>query len=238
MGRIAMLVLSTILSGLLVVGLLGPVENFADPTHVPADPQKRPVRGDTAAQTPCELQLPAAIPGTSLIAEYMVSYEGPFIEDRSDAPVKEVAALVLRNTGDQLVTLADVTVKRAGEQYHFSATYILPGMSVMVLEASASAYFRDGITDLSGTEKTEPYLPSAFQTLALQHTDLACISVTNLSDTAMKEITLYHKNYLPEGIYVGGITYETVIETIPPNGTITVFPEHYAQGYSQIFYVK
>lgn len=238
MGRIAMLVLSTILSGLLVTGLLGLTERFADSTHVSVDTKNRPVRGNTAVQTACELRLPAAIPGTSLIAEYMVCYEGPFIEDRSDAPVVDVAALVLRNAGDQLVTRADVTVERAGEQYHFSATYILPGMSVMVLEASGADYFRDGITTLSGAEKTEPYLPAVFRALELQHKDLACITVTNLSDREMKNLILYHKTYLPDGTLVGGITYKTEIEALPPDGTVTIYPEHYAKDYSQIFYAQ
>lgn len=237
MGRIVMLVLSAVLSGLLVTGLLGLTERFSGSTLVD-EARNKPLSGNMEAQTPCEISLPAAIPGTSLIAEYLVCYDGPFIEDRSDAPVANAAALVLRNAGDQLVKRADVIVDRAGEQYHFSATYILPGMSVMVLEASGADYFRDGITELSGTDELQPYLPSAFQTLALQHTDLACITVTNLSDTEMKKIILYHKNYLPNGTYVGGITYETIIASLPPNGTATVFPEHYAEGYSKVFYVQ
>ena len=231
-----MLVLSALLSGLLVTGLLRMTEHFADEDHMISDERNRPLHGTTAAQAVCELSLPAAVPGTSLMAEYLVSYEGPFIEDRSDAPVKNVAALVLRNTGDRLVTRAEITVDRSGEQYHFLATYILPGMSVMVLEASGADFFRDGILGLSGWEETQPYLPSAFQSLGLEHTDLAAITVTNRSDAAINEITLYHKNYLPNGIYVGGITYETVIEYLPSKGAVTVYPEHYAQGYSQIFY--
>jgi len=64
--------------------------------------------------------------------------------------------------------------------------------------------------------------------------DMGTVAVTNVGQTAITDVRLLHKNWLPDSeIYVGGITYETRIDRIEPGKTIFLQPEHYAYGYSK-----
>lgn len=239
MGRIVSLVLGLVFSCLLVTGLLSRTDGFALNIPTDAAAQIPPLSATTEPLSSLEvMQLPAPIPGTGLIAERMVSYEGPFIEDGSDTPVANVAALVIRNAGECGIEEATVVVERAGERYEFNLTYILPGMSVMVLEATAAPYFRDGITGISGWESVIDKNSNSISCLQLEAVDMGHVAVTNRTSDTMENIILYHKNYLPDGTFVGGITYQTPIGTLEPGQTETVFPEHYADGYSKIFYAE
>ena len=237
MGRILTLVVTAVLSCLLVTGLVeltGDISENGNVFEVPAKAALGAAAGTEARQ----ITLPAQIPGTSLVAEQLVCYEGPMLEDRSDEPIGPALALLIRNSGTLPILKAEVTLDRAGEHYIFRAGYLLPGMSVMVIEASAADYFQNGIESLAGWEQIMESAQNRLDGLRLTHVGMACIEVQNLTDTSMENITLYHRNYLPEGIFVGGITYETQIPCLLPGEAVCIYPEHYAEGYSQIFYAK
>ena len=236
MGRIVVLLLSFGLSCLLVTGLLDLTEGILPDAPGASAAQSTADSAGTGLQEGDEtLVLPAQVPGTSLIAERLVCYEGPFMEDGSDGPVVNTAALVIRNAGHSAIRAASVTLERAGERYVFDLTYLLPGMSVMVQEASAVPYFRDGITAITGWAQTMEESPGALSGLELVPLDMGSLSVTNRTGEMLENILLLHKNYLPDGTFVGGITYETPIAALAPGQTQIIFPEHYAQGYSKIF---
>lgn len=233
-----MLIMGLGVSFLLVTGLLRLTGEFdhsspADihPAIVPQKTLTEPL-GESV-----ELQLPARIPGTDLVAERLVNYEGPFIEDGSDTPVSNIAALIIRNIGTNSIREGSVTVSRGEKYYVFAFSYILPGMSVMVLESSAAPCFQDGITQISGW--TNPLDKSCrISDLSFNALDMGRLTVTNLSENPLENIRLYHKNILQDGTYVGGVTYCTAIEILLPGETIAILPDHYADGYSKIFYAE
>lgn len=239
MGRIVVLVLSFGLSCLLLAGLLGFTEPFVpeQPTDTPAENLAQ-ILDNGLQENPEPIQLPARIPGTDLVAERLVCYEGPFIEDGSDVPVKNIAALSVRNAGSRIIGDATVTLERAGERYDFYLSCILPNMSVLVLESSAAPYFREGITGLSGLAQTWEECAEPACDIQIEALDMARISATNLSNNRVEAVTLFHKNYLPDGTFVGGITYMTFIGPLEPGQTAVVTPDHYAEGYSKIYYIR
>ena len=237
MGRILTLVAAAVLSWLLVTNLVGLTKDEEEYDNVFETGHKIALQPAEAAEDGF-VSLPSNVPGTSLVAERLVCYEGAMLEDRSDEPVGPALALILRNAGSLPILRAEVILKREGEQYVFRAGYLMPGMAVMVVEASAADYFRDGICSISGWEETMKSSVNLLDDLQLTHLDLACIEVRNVTNTPMENITLYHKSYLSEDIFIGGITYETHIPYLAPNQSVLIYPEHYAKGYSKIFFAQ
>jgi hypothetical protein len=237
MGRILTLVAAVVLSCLLVTGLVGLTKDAAECDNVFETEHKAALRPSQTAEDGF-VSLPSQIPGTSLVAEQLVCYEGAMLEDRSDEPVGPALALILRNTGALPILRGEVILERAGERYVFRVDCVMSGMSVMVIEGSAATYVRDGFCAISGWEEVMKSSDNLLDDLKLTHLDLACIEVRNMTDAPMENITLYHKNYLPEGIFIGGITYKTHIPHLAPNQSVLIYPEHYAEGYSRIFYAQ
>lgn len=186
------------------------------------------------AFAPAELTLPVTVEGTHIQVLYLMAYEGPFLEDGSMDEVVDAAALVVRNTSAYDIEKAGITVKTADGTLVFSAEYIPAGERLMILEQDRQLYTRQQPTQLSGWER----LCAEQGTAAIQitHEDMGTIRVTNTTDKALFNIRFLHKNYLPESdIYIGGITYETKLDSLQPGESVHIQPEHYAAGYSKIF---
>lgn len=183
------------------------------------------------------LSFPVQVDGTSLVAEHMVYYEGPFTEDGSDEPVVGISALVLRNAGQQEIAEAEVILEKGQTRLTFRGYDIVPGQSVMVLEADGKGYVKEGFTACTGWVREAEGLPVPLETLLIESVDMGTLAVTNQTDHTLRDICLYHKTYLPDGTYVGGISYHTRIEVLAPGQTVQVSPEHYADGYSKVFKV-
>lgn len=190
-----------------------------------------------AAEEGQTLSLPLQIEGTRLVAEHMVYYEGPFTEDGSDEPVVGVSALVLRNVGDRELAEAEVTLEKGQTTLAFYVRDLMPGQSVMVIEKSAKGYIKEGFTACHGWEREAETASVSLDALSIECVDMGTLAVTNLTDRTLQRLCLYHKTWLPDGTYVGGISYHTRIEVLEPGQTVQVSPEHYADGYSKVFKV-
>ena len=181
------------------------------------------------------LTLPYQIPGTTLTAERIAAYEGPYLEDCTGDEVVNVAALVLRNTGQAGVESAQVILYWGDEQYIFEADTIPAGQSVLVLEKSRSAYAHRSYTDCIGWQTQAEGDWTAYKYLTVEEVGQGTLAVTNISDSELTNIHLYYKSYLsPPGIYVGGITYKVRIRKLEPGQTLQINPPYYARGYSRV----
>lgn len=235
MGRIAGLLLGIVgcLVLICLVGRRGVFEETQSQTVFAVTPVQQSQESPESQET--ELQFPFRISGTELIAQNLVCYDGPFIEDGSDTPVCATMALVVRNEGQQEITW--MKAELVGEQgtYVFEASNILPGMSVMILESEEARYSKERIFSSNGQAYTKKHDECIFLQLQLTPVDMGAIQVCNTSDSAIENLRLFHKNYIPEDLYVGGITYCTCVERLEAGQTIVIYPDHYAQGYSRIF---
>ena len=73
------------------------------------------------------------------------------------------------------------------------------------------------------------------RTVSIRETGLGTLEVTNLTQQDLEGIRIYYKHH--EGasdLYVGGITYSTVIPDLEPGQTRSVTPYRYAVGYAQV----
>lgn len=176
---------------------------------------------------------PHRIGQTDLIAQQLVSYEGPYLENGKDTPVSEITALLLYN--DSLWEIGQAEVQLTGEQtLTFFASNIPPQSQVLVLEKNTAAWNQWQITGCEGwSSPGQPALPEG--TLDIREVDMGTLAVTNTTQRTLEDVWLYYKNYLPQSqLYVGGITYITVIEELAPGQTLQIKPERYASGYSRI----
>lgn len=194
------------------------------------------ILGQTGAE---EMIMPFPVPGTCLVAEQIVLYEGPFLEADSAQETVQVAALLLRNTGEFGVESARVILEARSVQLVFEADTIPAGQAVLVLEKDGKEYGPQTFTGCTGWEVCSQADWSGAALLSIQGVDIGTVAVTNLTDRVLAGIQLYYKNYLSEpGFYVGGRTFMYLIERLEAGQTIYIYPSHYANGYSDFARVE
>lgn len=181
------------------------------------------------------IELPVAVEGTGLVAEFTVLYEGPFVEDGSDRPVVNIASLMLRNVGETPIDSAEVILERGALRLTFQAQTIPPGAAVLVLEKDGKACTESTFTACYGWARQAGEQPLLDSRVSLAEEGMGTLLVTNLTDRALTDIRIFHKTYHREGdFYVGGVTYETRLDSLESGKTQSVYPYHYAAGYSKV----
>ncbi len=192
-----------------------------------------PVQADVEKE---ELRFPFLIEGTDLIAEYFVSYEGDFFEDKSGDFLIDCAALCVYNRGDAHIEFASVYIETLDGVYCFEGTCIPPHTKVVILEKYKSPYPRSPVYFAAGrTNNTQK--ENVMEELLIRTVDMGRIEVINQSDGVLNDILLYYKQYDSQwDIYIGGVTYAVSAGSLQSGESIILFPGNYANGYSKVLY--
>lgn len=186
-----------------------------------------------------EISLPAQIQGTPLVAQELICYDGAYMEDLSYDEVTNVAALLVRNTSDQVVLRAQITLQRGDMELTFIATQIPPDSAVLVLEENRKSCRAGNFTALFGMAECDSYDYVKDACLKAEASDYAMLAVTNTSDKPLTDIYIYYKNSYADGYFlVGGVTHSAHLEKIMPGQTLYLKPKYYAGKYSQIVNVR
>ena len=223
-GGLAVLLVLWAVSG--EIGQRDRVLNVFSPSAVPAEPE-------TTTQKPMEF--PVVVPGTGLIVQNMAQYEGPFLESEEQDPVAQVAALMICNPGNKMITSAELVLTQGGRTLQFYFTCLPPQSRVLVLERSGQLYSSEPVDScqcLSLTEETP-------QSASIQITDSDNgLEVTNLY-AMERSVTLYYKQYITDGnFYLGGVTGQTRVENLAAGENRKILASGYAPGYCRIVDVK
>ena len=182
-------------------------------------------------------ELPFLIPGTDLIAEYFVSYEGDYFEDGSGEFVIDNAALCVYNRGDCYIDFASVYMETTDGTYCFEGTCIPPHAKVVLLEKNRRSYPRGDVCMADG-KTVRSNKASVMDMLQIEAIDLDKVKLTNRSETSLKNVRLYYKRYDSQwGIYVGGVTYAAPAGNLQPGESIIINPVFYVNGYSKVLFV-
>ena len=185
----------------------------------------------TAAPTP--LELPRVIPGSDLILEKLVSYEGDFWEDGSDRYAVDITAIVVYNPREQYIDEALLQLQQDGRLLSFRITCLPPNSRVLVLEQQQSRYLSATITQCrlirlsrsSGDAPEGIRVESAGDRALRLHNDTA----------ADQTVILSYKRYdAASGLYLGGISYDTAPIPLPAGETLLFFPERYVEGHTKV----
>ena len=224
---------------LLVLGTLGSVL-AAGILYISAESvwQKTATDDLLAAQPSAEItntvMFPALIPGTSLIAQDLSSYEGPFLEDGTDREVTNVAALHIYNSSDREIFKVYIELKWDEVCYIFAGDHIPPKSTVVILEQNGYAYRKEAATAIKGWQWLgQP--GNGASDICVTDKAMGTIVVTNMTDEILRNVCVYYKSWLsPPDVYMGGITYMVQVPVLLPRQTQYLYPRHYARGYSKV----
>ena len=184
------------------------------------------------------IELPVVV-AEDLVAESVMVYEGAFLEDGSDRPAVNIAALMLRNQGDTPILSAEVILEQGSVRLTFQADTIPPGAAVLVLEKDGKRYRKDTFTACYGWAQKGEDRPLIDSRVQVVEQGMATLLVTNPTDRVLTDLRIRHKSYYLDGdFYMGGVTYETRLDRLEPGQTLPVYPYHYAAGYSKVVEVR
>lgn len=224
----------------MVLGILGSVVSASALYFSAEDSLKQTIDIDNTAKienviTLTErITLPIAVSGTDLIAQKLSSYEGPFLEDGTDREVVDIAALHVYNGGTMEVNKARIVLIWSNGFYMFEADHIPPGETVVVLEKNCSLYRKRDYMQCNGWQELGSN-NAISNDISVVEIALGTVIVNNLTDETLRNVCVYYKTWLaPSNIYVGGITYMVQIPVLLPKQSKSLYPYHYAVGYSKV----
>lgn len=198
---------------------------------------EQPMVSQLVETTAQKLSFPVSISCTTLVVEDLAAYDGAFYEDGSGREVRNVAALMLRNTGEELIPYAHVVLHSVDSSYVFEGYMIPAGAAVLIPEKNARQLSSIEVRRCFGWATVLP--ENNRNTVSVSESGMNEILVTNRSESPIYNMTIYHKTYLDEwGFYMGGKAFETQVGSIVPGQTVTVYPDYYVSGYSKIVYYE
>lgn len=182
-----------------------------------------------------ETGLPCAFRYTSLVARQLVSYDGPSMEDGTEAALEGTAALVLENTGTVGMEYVQVVLTQNGQELRFEATYIPPRAAVLIVESNRTPYSGAPVENC----RCRTVIPGSFDwskgVIRIEERDVGSLAVTNLTDQPISCTRVFYKQHDGyEDLYIGGITYSAVLTDLMPGETRVITPYRYACGYSAV----
>ena len=192
-----------------------------------------PIAGETDAIT-----FPYKVGDTNLLIEGLGIYDGPFLEDASDSPVTNIAALRIKNCSKYPVERGAVVLEIDKERYVFEVYAIPPGESVFVCELDKKIFTTQPVLSCTGWAVEDIWFDNK-EKLSIIETDIDTLQITNISNQFLPCIQLLYKSYDNDsGVYIGGICYTLDIVSLQPGESKTVTPYRYVSGYSRIVTVK
>lgn len=221
MGRIIWIILLALLLGILGLWLIPKEpENDMEDMFLPRSNQ-----ATTAVPTENPvISLPYAPESWELVAQELICYDGPYIEDGTNTPVSGVAGLVLYNGADRGISFAVLALEQGSRTTYFTLTWLPPGQRVLVLAMDRAAYVSEPITACRVIGIRWDDFDSA--PVAAQLCPEGGLEVTNLTERYQEEVCLRLKLYRQEeGMYFGGITQCVKVPVLTPWEVYYMCPE-------------
>ena len=188
--------------------------------------------GDSTAQT-------ITLSDPNLTVEAIGSYSGNFLEDGSDEPTANVAAMLITNNSDQMLQIAEITFQvNDTETASFKVTDLPAGTSTLVLEANKREYSEEDSYTYGETATGYMEQPSLEEDKFELVTEDGKITLKNKTDQSYDKVYVYYKYVQLGGAYLGGITYRTPFENVPANGEVESIAAHFNPESSKIMAVQ
>lgn len=168
------------------------------------------------------------------------TYTGEFMEDGSNDPVENVLALVIENTGVDLIEYAELSTTFDNSNATFQFTAIPAGGYVLVLESNRQTATQDSSVQLPQVvrlAKVNDLILDYSNDFQLYTAD----GVINLVNTSGKDydndIFVYYKTY-QYNVYMGGVTYRARFSGGLADGAIGQSTQnHFSQADSVVVYM-
>lgn len=142
------------------------------------------------------------------------SYTGPYMEDGSDDAVENIMQILVKNIGEEPLQYAKIALVSDTEEAVFEMTTLMPGATMIVLEANRKAYSESATYSKVRADNIAyfQYVPSVQEEkLLIQPLD-GGFNIKNISgENIDSRIVIYFKDYAND-VYIGGITYSGTIK--------------------------
>lgn len=170
------------------------------------------------------------------------SYTGMYMEDGTNEIVSGVLMLVVKNSGEQDIQYAQITMPVGEETAVFTLTTLPVGESVVLLETSRMQWQQD--VDYAAILPKVENIAYFQEPVSTQEDKLkigivdGAINVTNISGEDIEgNIVVYYKN-AAQDLYYGGITYRITIEGgLKADEIRQVMTNHASNTGSEIMFV-
>lgn len=206
-NKLILIMIAVLIVGVIIIALLARKSDTAD--HIEKDSS---VSAGTDFEETKETGLDA---GCSIEVTEVSSYSGPYMEDASDQEVSDVLMIKVRNTGEEAIQYAEVTLFADGKEAGlFKFSTLMPEETMMVLESGKQEYNKKAEYSQAAASnvalfQNKPKLYS--DKFEVQPLD-GGFNITNISDEDIKgEIVIYFKDCEGDALK-GGITYRGRIE--------------------------
>lgn len=162
------------------------------------------------------------------------SFTGQYVEDGSDIPVENVAAMLVTNHTDDFLDLATIEYEINGKSATFVVTGLPAGKSAWVMEKNQMTITSEA--DFEYINKT-----TAYKDGVVNETDKITLSAegnmltaANNTDEKLEGVFVYYKTLHTDGNYLGGITYMTTFGDLEPGEKRTELAGHYDKDKTEI----
>lgn len=175
----------------------------------------------------------------NLTVEAIGSYAGNFLEDGSDEPTANVAAMLITNNSDRMLQIAEITFQvNDTETASFKVTNLPAGTSTLVLESNKREFSEEDSYTYGETATGYMDEPTLEEDKFELVTEKGKIILKNKTNESYDKVYVYYKYVQIGGAYLGGITYRTPFENVPAGGEVEAIAAHFNPESSQLMAVQ
>ena len=176
---------------------------------------------------------------SNLTVEAVGSYSGNFLEDGSDEPTANVAAMLITNNSDKMLQIAEISFKvNEKDTAVFKVTDLPAGTSTLALESNKREFSEEDAYTYGETATAYIEQPSLEEDKFELETEDGKITLKNKTDKSYEKVYVYYKYVQIGGAYLGGITYRTPFENVPAGGETEAVAAHFNPESSKIMAVQ
>ncbi len=189
-----------------------------------------PVTGEETGIT-----FPSQIPGHSLVIEKLAPYSGMYVEDGTNAQIKDVAMLLVKNTGSETLEYARITVQYGEEELLFQVSALPAGERAVVQAQQRKAVPQGKPTGCTALVAEGNTAGSFAPEVKVTDNGDGSITVENLTKQPIPAVRVFYKYYMEDAdVFVGGITFTLKLTNLEGKAAQTLRPSHYSKDSSQI----
>ena len=212
-------------------------EQFTPPEELPPSvvipPEKDPETGEEIG-----ISFPCKIPGYDLTIEKLAPYNGMFVEDGSNANVKNVAMLLVNNSGDDPVEYTRISIVFGQEELLFDISALPAGEKLVVQEKNGKTISEGKAASASALVVRRANMEMSESKVSVKDNGDNTLTIKNLTDETIPTIRVFYKYYMEdENLFVGGIAFTVRVSRLGAGASVTLQPSHYTSQTSRVVMV-
>lgn len=176
---------------------------------------------------------------SNLTVESIGRYSGSFLEDGSDEPTANVAAMLITNHSDQMLQIAQIDFQvNDTETASFKVTDLPAGTSTLVLESNKREFKEEDSYTYGNAATGYMEQPTLEEDKFDIEVEKGKITLKNKTNETYAKVYVYYKYVQLGGAYLGGITYRTPFEDVKGGAEVEAVAGHFNPESSKIMAVQ